>query len=101
MALYLDGRHRAIGHAIVSIGTATSALVHAREVFQPGVLLGAVAILVAHNHPSGDSRPSEEDRAVTMRLHEAGRILGIEVVDSLVVVPESFLSMRELGWKPF
>lgn len=88
VALYLDGRHRAIGHAVVSIGTATSSLVHPREVFQPGVLVGAVAVIIAHNHPSGETSPSAEDAAVTKRLAEAGTILGIKLLDSLVVTRE-------------
>lgn len=85
IGLYLDGRHRAIGHAIVSIGTATSSLVHPREVFQSAVLLGAVAVIIVHNHPSGDTSPSAEDCAVTKRISEAGRILGISLIDSLIV----------------
>jgi DNA repair protein RadC len=85
IAVYLDARHRPLGHSVVSIGTASSSLVHPREVFQPGVHLGAAAIVVAHNHPSGDVRPSSEDGAVTKRLREAGDLLGIKLVDSLIV----------------
>ena len=92
----LDGRHRAIAHSIVSIGTATATLVHPREVFQPAVLLGAVAVLLLHNHPSGDPSPSTEDRDITRRLAEAGRLLGITVLDHVVWTRESgFHSLRE------
>lgn len=84
VAIYLDGRHRPIAHQIVSIGTATASLVHPREVFQPAVLLGACAVVVAHNHPSGDPSPSSEDREVTKRLAEAGNLLGITLLDSIV-----------------
>ena len=96
LAIYLDGRHRAIAHSIVSIGTATATLVHPREVFQPAVLLGAVAVLLLHNHPSGDPSPSTEDRDITRRLAEAGRLLGITVLDHVVWTRESgFHSLRE------
>jgi DNA repair protein RadC len=84
IALYLDGRHRAIADAIVSIGTATASLVHPREVFQPAIAVGACALLIGHNHPSGDPTPSAEDLEVTRRLAEAGRILGIVLLDHVV-----------------
>ena len=96
VALYLDGRHRAIADAIVSIGTATASLVHPREVFQPAIGLGACAILIGHNHPSGDVTPSSEDLEVTRRLSEAGRILGVTVLDHIVWSRcGGFLSIRE------
>jgi DNA repair protein RadC len=82
--LYLDGRHRPIAYSLLSIGTATASLVHPREVYQPAVLLGAVAILALHNHPSNDPRPSTEDRDLTQRLAEAGRTIGIELLDHIV-----------------
>ncbi len=84
VALYLDGRHRAIADAIVSIGTATASLVHPREVFQPAIAVGACALLIGHNHPSGDPTPSPEDLEVTRRLAEAGRILGVTLLDHVV-----------------
>jgi DNA repair protein RadC len=84
VALYLDGRHRAIADAIVSIGTATASLVHPREVFQPAIGLGACALLIGHSHPSGDVTPSREDIEVTERLVRAGRILGIPLLDHIV-----------------
>ena len=84
VAIYLDGRHRAIADAIVSIGTATASLVHPREVFQPAIAVGACALLIGHNHPSGDPTPSPEDLEVTRRLAEAGRILGVTLLDHVV-----------------
>jgi DNA repair protein RadC len=84
VAIYLDGRHRPIADRIVSIGTATTSLVHPREVFQPAVALGAVALLIGHSHPSGDVTPSTEDLAVTRRLAEAGRLLGVSLLDHVV-----------------
>ena len=75
---------RTIADAIVSIGTATASLVHPREVFQPAIGLGACALLIGHNHPSGDVTPSPEDLEVTRRLADAGRILGVTVLDHIV-----------------
>ena len=84
VAIYLDGRHRPIADSIVSIGTATASLVHPREVFQPAIAIGACALLIGHNHPSGDVTPSAEDLVVTRRLAEAGRLLGITLLDHVV-----------------
>lgn len=98
VALFLDGRHRPIAHQIVSVGTATASLVHPREVFQPAILLGACALIVAHNHPSGDPSPSREDRDITERLAQAGKLLGITLLDSIVWTREGrFASLRELA----
>jgi DNA repair protein RadC len=96
VALYLDGRHRPVGHQVVSVGTATASLVHPREVFQPAVLSGACAVIVGHNHPSGDPSPSAEDRDVTRRLARAGELLGIRLLDSLVWTRSGrFVSLQE------
>jgi len=95
LAVYLDGRRRPIGWRVVSIGTATTALVHPRETFQPAVCLGASSVIVAHNHPSGDPNPSSEDIAVTKRLAQAGEILGIALCDHVVLGEGAFASLRE------
>jgi DNA repair protein RadC len=96
LALYLDGRHQALGYRVVSIGTATASLVHPREVFQPAVLLGACAIVIGHNHPSGDPTPSREDLDVTQRLFDAGKLLGITLIDHVVWTREgAFHSFAE------
>jgi len=96
VAIYLDGRHRPIAHSIVSVGTATASLVHPREVFQPAVLAGACAVIVGHNHPSGDPSPSSEDRDVTRRLAKAGELVGIRLLDSLVWARAgAFVSLQE------
>lgn len=84
VAIMIDGRHRPIAWQVVSVGTATASLVHPREVFQPAILVGAVALVVGHDHPSGDPRPSQEDREVTRRLAQAGRLLGIRLLDSVI-----------------
>jgi DNA repair protein RadC len=89
VALYLGGHHDVTHAQIISCGAANSAPVHPREVFKGAILANAVAIIVAHNHPSGDVRPSPEDEAVKRRLEEAGQLIGIEVLDSLIVGPEA------------
>ncbi len=96
VAIFLDGRHRPIADSIVSIGTATASLVHPREVFQPAIAVGACALLIGHNHPSGDVTPSSEDLVVTKRLAEAGRILGVTLLDHVVWTRSgAFHSIRE------
>lgn len=96
VVLYLDGRHRIVAHSVVSVGSANAALVHPREVFQAGVLLGSVAVVLLHNHPSGDPTPSSEDRELTKRLADAGRLLGISVLDHVVYTRHGTLSsLRE------
>ena len=85
MALFLNAKNR-IAHAhIVSRGTPQASLVHPREVFKAAVLANAAAIIVGHNHPSGSVEPSPEDRAVVDRLEQAGELLGIAVLDSIIV----------------
>ncbi|OFW99249.1 MAG: hypothetical protein A3E78_11725 [Alphaproteobacteria bacterium RIFCSPHIGHO2_12_FULL_63_12] len=94
VALYLDGRNHPIGWRIVSVGTANESFAHPREVFQAAVGLGAVQVVVAHNHPSGDTRPSLPDLEVTQRLSAAGEILGIHLIDHLVIGQPGFTSIR-------
>ena len=97
IVVLLDGRHRVLGEETVSIGTLTASLVHPREVFRPALRASAAALLLVHNHPSGDPDPSAEDREVTRRLAEAGELLGIQVVDHVVVAERGFVSLREEG----
>ncbi len=100
VALHLDGVHHVVSYSVVSVGTATSTLVHPREVFQIAMLAGACAIIVAHNHPSGGLTPSDEDRRVTKTLVEAGKLLGIPVLDRLIISVEGFMSFAERGELP-
>lgn len=97
VAVFLDARNIPVGWEIISVGTATSALVHPREVFRAAVHLGAVSVIVGHNHPTGDPNPSAEDLAVTRRLVHAGDILGIKVLDHLVVTDDAHVSIMEQG----
>lgn len=96
VALLLNGKHRVTGFAEVSRGTLTSSLVHPREVFGPALREVAAAVIVAHNHPSGDPEPSHEDLEVTRRLREAGVLLGVPLLDHIIVGEQgSFVSLRE------
>ncbi|MDH5307016.1 MAG: DNA repair protein RadC [Myxococcales bacterium] len=99
-AVLLDGRHRVLGHEIVSQGTLTASLVHPREVFRPALRACAAALILVHNHPSGDPTPSPEDRDVTLRLARAGEILGVRVIDHVVVAERGYCSLREEGTLP-
>ena len=95
VALYLNASHHVAAYSIVSIGSANSAPVAPRELFQRAVLTGAISIVVAHNHPSDSTEPSPEDRAVTKRLRDAGELLGIKVLDHLIVTDSAYLSLKE------
>lgn len=97
-ALLLDSRQRLIGEVEVSRGSLNQSLVHPREVFAPALREAAAAILVVHNHPSGDPQPSREDHEVTSRLARAGEILGIRLLDHVVVGREGFISFAQSGW---
>jgi len=94
----LTVRHRLIGLHTVSVGCLTSSLVHPREVFKPALLASAAALVVAHNHPSGDPEPSAEDIALTRRLVSAGTLLGIEVLDHVILGEDGrHVSLKERG----
>lgn len=93
----LDGKNRPLGFHVVSVGTLTASLVHPREVFKTAVLANAAAIVVLHNHPSGDPTPSAEDQAITRRLREAGELLGIGVLDHVVIGDGRYVSFADQG----
>ncbi len=96
VALLLNGKHRIFALAEVSRGTLTSSLVHPREVFGPALRESAAAVIVAHNHPSGDPEPSVEDLEVTRRLRDAGKLLGVPLLDHVVLGEEGrFTSLRD------
>lgn len=95
--LLLDGRHRILGEEVISLGTLTASLVHPREVFRPALRASAAALILVHNHPSGDPEPSPEDRTVTERLGRAGELLGVPVLDHVVVAERGFRSLRDEG----
>lgn len=93
--LLLDGRNRLIALEAISVGTLTASLVHPREVFREAIRRAAAAMLLVHNHPSGDPGPSAEDREVTRRLQAAGELLGIRVIDHVIVAEAGYYSFRE------
>ena len=95
--LALDTRNKPLSHEVISTGSLNASLVHPREVYLHAILQNAAAIVVAHNHPSGDPNPSREDRALTRRLAEAGRILGIDLLDHVVLGHGCYYSFKEHG----
>ena len=95
--LLLDTKNKVLGMEEISIGSLNTSLVHPREVFRPAIRKACASVILIHNHPSGDPTPSSEDIAVTRRLYEAGRLLGIEVLDHVVIGDGKFVSFREKG----
>lgn len=93
VVFFLDTRNQKIKHDIVSIGTLNTNLVHPREVFEPAVKYLAAQIILAHNHPSGDVSPSNEDELVTQQLVNAGKLLGIPVLDHIIVSSNGYYSL--------
>lgn len=93
----LDTRHRLLAVTTVSIGTGDRTFIAPREIYRDAILLGATAIFLAHNHPSADPSPSPEDRAVTRRVAAAGRTLGIDLLDHLVVGDPDWVSLAREG----
>ncbi len=81
----LDQKNKVIGINTVSVGSLTASVVHPRECFKPAILSNAAAILLAHNHPSGQPQPSQEDRVLTVRLVAAGKLLGVSVLDHVII----------------
>ncbi|WP_062308395.1 JAB domain-containing protein [Alicyclobacillus sendaiensis] len=98
IVLLLNTKHVVTGINTVSIGSLDSSIVHPREIIKPAILGNSSAILLAHNHPSGDPEPSPEDIAVTRRVHEACKIMGIDLLDHLVIGDGRFVSIRARGY---
>jgi len=94
LALFLNARNVIISEETVSIGSLNANIVHPREVFRPAITHAAAAVVLAHNHPSGDVSPSQEDLRLTSRLVEAGRVIGIEILDHIIVSESAYLSFR-------
>jgi DNA repair protein RadC len=95
--LDLNARNDVLDFEVVSIGTATASLVHAREVFRAAITVGACGVILAHNHPSGDENPSPDDRETTRRIKAAGDLLGIPLLDHVIIGGAKFFSFRERG----
>jgi DNA repair protein RadC len=95
VGFYLNTRNQVLRREVISIGSLNASIVHPREVFTPAIALSAANLILAHNHPSGDPSPSEEDLAITRRLVDAGRLLGIDVLDHVIVCRDQYASFRE------
>jgi DNA repair protein RadC len=94
---FLDTRNQEIKRETISVGSLNASLVHPREVFEPAIKHLASHVIIAHNHPSGNTDPSEEDISITKRLSEAGNLLGIELVDHVIVGKSGYASFKERG----
>ena len=97
VALLLDTRHRVIRLSPIAVGSLSASVVHPRELFKEAIAASAACMIVAHNHPSGDPAPSEQDVSLTKRLVQAGALLGIEVLDHLIVGADGVASLKALG----
>ena len=96
-ALYLDAKGRVLRTATVFLGTLDGAPVHPREVFRDAVSLACASVIVAHNHPSGDPTPSPEDISITRRLHAAGKVMGIDLLDHVILGDGRWVSLKDRG----
>ena len=92
---FLNTQNQIIGRELVSMGTLNTSLIHPRECFRTAISKNSAAVIFAHNHPSGSLEPSDEDIAVTKRLKDAGKLIGIEVLDHVIVTAESHKSLKE------
>jgi len=92
---FLDARNQEIKREIISVGSLNANLVHPREVFEPAVRHLAAQVIIVHNHPAGDPSPSQEDSEITKQLVDAGKLLGIEVKDHVIVSKNNFFSFKE------
>lgn len=97
IAFYLDTKNVEIHRETISIGTLNASLIHPREVFEPAVRCSAASIIIAHNHPSGDTAPSHEDTIITKKLVECGELLDIHILDHVIVSSKGYLSFKEQG----
>lgn len=97
VAIFLNTKNEVLGKKKIFTGTLSSSIVHPREVFREALKVRSASIIVGHNHPSGNPAPSPEDIEVTKRLVEAGRIIGIEVIDHIIVGENNFISLKERG----
>jgi DNA repair protein RadC len=94
----LNTKNQVLAVETISVGGLSSSLVHPREVFKRAIQRSAAALILVHNHPSGDPTPSSEDLEVTKRLQEAGKILGIEVLDHIIIGDHQFISLKEMAY---
>lgn len=98
VCLYLNTKNQVMHKKTVFIGSLNAAIVHPREVFKEALRRSAASIICLHNHPSGDPAPSREDIEVTRRLHECGKMIGIEILDHIIIGEKRFVSLKEKGY---
>jgi len=98
VVLILNTRRRIIGHNLVTLGCLDTCYIHAREVFRPAIVAAGAAVVLMHNHPSGDPTPSDGDIKATRDLIKAGQLLKIELLDHVIVADQRHASLRELGY---
>lgn len=98
--MFLDTKNRVIEKKCIFIGSLNSSVVHPREIFREAIRCSAAGVICAHNHPSGDPTPSQEDFEITKRLFNAGETIGIELIDHLIIGDQLYYSMREKGVIP-
>ena len=91
--IYLNTHHRIIHDEVISIGTINSNIIHPREVFRPAIEYNAVALVLVHNHPSNEAQPSAEDIEITRQLIEAGKLIGINILDHVIITRNEFISI--------
>jgi DNA repair protein RadC len=95
--ILLNARNKILGISTISIGSLNASIVHPREVFKDAIVHNAYSVVLAHNHPSGDPEPSEDDLTMTKRLTEAGKILGVEVLDHIIITKNGYFSFKDRG----
>lgn len=93
-ALFLNSHNRVIRNEVISMGTVNSNIIHPREVFRPGIESNAAALILVHNHPSGEATPSAEDVKITEQIIQAGKIIGIALLDHVIITKEGFTSIH-------
>jgi DNA repair protein RadC len=98
VCLFLNTKNQVLARETLSVGTLNASLVHPREVFRAAIKRGCASIICIHNHPSGDPTPSPEDISLTRRLHEAGTLIGIDVLDHIIIGDGRFISLKEQGY---
>jgi DNA repair protein RadC len=99
IAIGLDSKNKPCYREIVSIGTLNSGLVHPREVFKKAIMMSCNSIIIAHNHPSGDPTPSDEDMVISNKLKKCGELLCIFLLDSIIIGSDNYYSFQENNWR--
>lgn len=95
VVLYLNARNQLVHKETISVGTINASIVHPREVYKPAIDYLSVGVILAHNHPSGETEPSNEDLVLTKRLEDAGKLMGIEVIDHIIITKDNFKSIKD------